>query len=44
MCPFLFKESLPIERRLKLSTYQVTTLYAAILKDAALESPCLQAV
>ncbi|MEN8423309.1 multidrug effflux MFS transporter [Acinetobacter junii] len=36
---FFFKESLPIERRLKLSTYQVTTLYAAILKDASFRVP-----
>lgn len=36
---FFFKESLPIERRLKLSTYQVTTLYAAILKDDSFRLP-----
>lgn len=36
---FFFKESLPVERRLKLSTYQVTTLYAAILKDDSFRVP-----
>ena len=36
---FFFKESLAIERRLKLSTYQVTTLYAAILKDDSFRLP-----
>ncbi|MBC9230033.1 multidrug effflux MFS transporter [bacterium SPL81] len=36
---FFFKESLPVERRLKLSTYQVTTLYAAILKDESFRVP-----
>lgn len=35
---FFFKESLPVERRLKLSTYQVTTLYAAIFKDQSFEN------
>lgn len=38
---FFFKESLPVERRLKLSAYQVTTLYAAILKDASFRVPML---
>ncbi len=36
---FFFKESLPVERRLKLSFYQVTTLYAAILKDESFRRP-----
>ena len=36
---FFFKESLPVERRLKLSSYQVTTLYAAILKDDSFRVP-----
>lgn len=36
---FFFKESLSVERRLKLSTYQVTTLYAAILKDESFRVP-----
>ncbi len=36
---FFFKESLPVERRLKLSVYQVTTLYAAILKDESFRVP-----
>lgn len=38
---FFFKESLPVERRLKLSTYQVTTLYAAIFKDQSFRLPML---
>lgn len=38
---FFFKESLPVERRLKLSTYQVTTLYAAIFKDQSFRIPML---
>ncbi|ENU31080.1 hypothetical protein F991_00980 [Acinetobacter sp. CIP-A165] len=38
---FFFKESLPVERRLKLSVYQVTTLYAAILKDESFRVPML---
>ncbi|MEB6676431.1 multidrug effflux MFS transporter [Acinetobacter haemolyticus] len=38
---FFFKESLPAERRLKLSTYQVTTLYAAIFKDQSFRIPML---
>lgn len=38
---FFFKESLPAERRLKLSTYQVTTLYAAIFKDQSFRLPML---
>jgi DHA1 family bicyclomycin/chloramphenicol resistance-like MFS transporter len=36
---FFFKESLPVERRLNLSLYQVTTLYAAILKDESFRRP-----
>ena len=36
---FFFKESLPVERRLKLSVYQVTTLYGAILKDESFRVP-----
>ena len=36
---FFFKESLPVERRLKLSAYQITTLYAAILKDESFRVP-----
>lgn len=38
---FFFTESLPVERRLKLSFYQVTTLYAAILKDESFRVPML---
>ncbi|MBP7880523.1 multidrug effflux MFS transporter [Acinetobacter sp. NIPH 1852] len=38
---FFFTESLPVERRLKLSVYQVTTLYAAILKDESFRVPML---
>ncbi|RZF52105.1 Bcr/CflA family efflux MFS transporter [Acinetobacter halotolerans] len=38
---FFFIESLPVERRLKLSFYQVTTLYAAILKDESFRVPML---
>lgn len=34
-----FKEFLPVERRLNLSFYQVTTLYAAILKDESFRRP-----
>ncbi|MEF9957171.1 MAG: multidrug effflux MFS transporter [Acinetobacter sp.] len=38
---FFFKESLTVERRLKLSFYQVTTLYAAILKDESFRVPMM---
>lgn len=36
---FFFKESLAVERRLKLSANQVITLYAAILKDRSFRIP-----
>ncbi|HQW52852.1 MAG TPA: multidrug effflux MFS transporter [Acinetobacter sp.] len=38
---FFFTESLTVERRLKLSVYQVTTLYAAILKDDSFRVPMM---
>lgn len=39
MCTFLFKETLATDKRLKLSLYQVATLYGAIFKDASFRLP-----
>lgn len=36
---FFFKETLAIDKRLKLSPYQVVTLYGAIFKDASFRLP-----
>ncbi len=38
MCTF-FKETLAVDKRLKLSLYQVATLYGAIFKDASFRLP-----
>lgn len=38
---FFFKETLAVERRLKLSPHQIVTLYGAILKDKSFRLPML---